>query len=311
MNPAPWLERAWAPLAAALRRGALPSAILLHGPEGLGKRALAARLAAAALCLEPRDGEACGRCRACTLGAAGTHPDLHRVRLEESSTGRLRQEITVGQVRALTAGISMTSQLGGRQLALIDPADRLNRAAANALLKTLEEPARDTAIILIADQAWRLPATVRSRCQAFSVPAPAATETLAWLQAQGVQAPEAALAAAGGNPGLARALAADGGLALHAAVQGDLVALAAGREDAFAVAARWADEQAPQRLWFAARAAADEARRRVRGEAVQLGPGLSTLALLDWYATALRAREDLRGPLQARPLLTGLLAAWR
>ena len=95
----------------------------------------------------------------------------------ESKSG----EITIDAIRDLTDRVALTTLRGTRKLALIDPADRLNGAAANALLKTLEEPAGDTLLCLIAEQPGRLPATIRSRCQLLRVPIPPADQALAWL----------------------------------------------------------------------------------------------------------------------------------
>lgn len=311
MSLAPWHEAIWAGLRQRLERDQLPHAILLAGAAGLGKRELATQLTAAALCSDPVKGDACGKCRSCRFLRAGTHPDLHPLNLELNTQGNLRKEIVVAQVRELSRTLSMTSQLGGRQIAVIDPADQMNRPAANALLKTLEEPARDTIMVLIADQPWRLPATVRSRCQAFTLHTPSRELALQWLQQQSIDAAESALDAAGGNPGLALDWHRQGLLALHQEVHADLRALARHETAPLAVSERWADEQATQRLWFAARAAAGEMKQRVRDASGQSDSALDDIALLDWYRKAIKAREDLRGPLRPVLVLFPLLAAWR
>ncbi len=306
----PWLEAIHASLRRRLAADALPHAILMAGARGLGKRALADRITAAVLCQAPVDGMACAQCRACSLHAAGTHPDLHRVALELNTQGRLRREILVGQVRELSRQLAMTSQLGGRQLAVIDPADAMNREAANALLKTLEEPTPATVLLLVADHPWRLPATIRSRCQTFTVPQPPHAQALAWLQQVGVTAADEALAAAGGNPGLARSLEADGLLPLRDEVATDLAELARGQADVGSVSARWDDEHAVQRLRFAARIVADELRQRAGAGQRAVAPSRDAMSLLDWYRAAVRAAEDLRGPLRPRLVLHELLARW-
>lgn len=310
MSLAPWHETIWEGLRQRLESDQLPHAILLAGAAGLGKRDLAGHLTAAALCADPVKGEACGKCRACRFLRAGTHPDLHPLNLELNTQGNLRKEIVVAQVRELSRTLSMTSQLGGRQIAVIDPADQMNRPAANALLKTLEEPARDTIMVLVADQPWRLPATVRSRCQAFTLHQPPHEQALQWLQQQNVDAAELALEVAGGNPGLARNWHRQGLLPLHQEVLADLRALARHKTAPLAVSERWADEQAAQRLWFAARAAAGEMKRRVGHGNSHADSTLDDIALLDWYQKAVKAREDLRGPLRPVLVLFPLLAAW-
>jgi len=200
----PWCMPAWDVLAARAASGSLPHALLVCGPAGLGKRALTEAFVRARLCESLRDGRACGSCRACRLLAAGTHPDRVLVTLEENpKTHKMRTEIVVDQVRALSARLAMASQLGGWQVAVIDPAEAMNTAAQNALLKTLEEPTASSLIVLVADHPWDLNPTVRSRCQRVEIALPTPAQATAWLESRGVADPAAVLAAAGGHPGQA------------------------------------------------------------------------------------------------------------
>jgi DNA polymerase III subunit delta' len=311
MTALPWHESHWQRLQSRLAREALPHALLLCGPAGLGKRAFLQRFVRGLLCGRPHDGEACGQCRTCLLLDAGTHPDLVTIGYGLRKDGVQRKEIVVDQIRELSARLAMASQFGGWQVAVIDPADAMNTAAANALLKTLEEPSPQTLLLLLADAPWRLPQTIRSRCQRIEFQLPAHAEAMAWLSAQGVAEPTAALEAAGGNPGLARAWAEQGALARRQAVRKDLAALAAGRAEPMEVARRWLDAEPEQCLWFAAQAAIDEARARATGGAAPLGSQLDAEALADWFATANRTRDALRGPLRGDLLLLELLAGWR
>lgn len=303
-----WCAEPWRLLAARAAQGALPHALLLAGPAGLGKRAVAEAFVRACLCEAPRDGRACGTCRACRLLAAGTHPDRMRVTLEENPrTHVLRREILVDQIRALSARLALASQLGGWQVALIDPADAMNAAAQNALLKTLEEPGPSSLIVLIADQPWRLVATIRSRCQRVDFALPAADVARRWLDAQGVENAPALLAAAGGNPGLARALAADGGMARRQAVARDLLALAAGRAEARVLSRSWVEDEPRERLEHAARlihAALRAGRQRQRA---RFDPGWDAATLARAFAGANRLRGQLDGPLRADLALFGWL----
>ena len=172
MSVAPWLADSWRHLAGALAALRVHHGLLFAAPAGFGKRGLAEAFVAAALCTQPgRDGRACGTCRGCELVAAGSHPDLIRVGLELRDDGKPRTEIIVDQMRVLSQRLSMSSQFGGLQIAVVDPADRMNHAAANALLKTLEEPASATVIVLVADDAVAPPRDVRSRCQRVDIPA--------------------------------------------------------------------------------------------------------------------------------------------
>ena len=311
MNAMPWHAEHWARLQTRRARGAMPHALLLAGPAGLGKRDFLRRLVRGLLCQQAVDGEACGRCRSCVLLDAGTHPDLVTLSYGLRKDGVQRSEIVVDQIRELSARLSMASQFGGWQIATLDPADAMNAAAANALLKTLEEPAPQTMLVLVADAPWRLPQTIRSRCQRIEFQLPTHDEALAWLEGEGIKDASVALAAANGNPGLARTWAAEGALNRRQDVRKDLVALAGGRGEAMEVARRWLDNEPEQRLWFAAQAAADEARAKAVETAGPCGSSLDSEALNSWYMAANRTRDALRGPLRGDLLLLELLACWR
>jgi DNA polymerase III subunit delta' len=307
----PWHDDAWSRLQARRERGALPHALLLAGPAGLGKRDFLAAFVRGLLCQRPVQGVACGTCRACQLLDAGSHPDLVALSFGLRKDGVTRSEIVVDQVRDLSQRLSMASQFGGWQVVTIDPADAMNAAAANALLKTLEEPTPSTLLVLVADEPARLPATIRSRCQRIDFLVPPREVALDWLRSQGVADAVAALDAAGGNPGMARAWAADGALKQRAEVRHDLKALAAGRGDPMEVVKRWQAADPSRYLWFAAQAATDELRARAAGAPLPLESQLDDEALDGWYGRANRARDALRGPLRADLLLLEVLAAWR
>jgi DNA polymerase-3 subunit delta' len=311
MSAMPWHAADWARLQVRRERDALPHALLLCGPAGLGKRVFAQRFVRGLLCGHAQGGEACGQCRSCLLLDAGTHPDVVTLSFGLRKDGTPRTEIVVEQIRDLSARLAMSSQFGGWQVALIDPADAMNAAAANALLKTLEEPAARTMLILLADAPWRLPQTIRSRCQRieFNVPPPEAAQT--WLRGQGVAQPQQALEAALGNPGLALAWAQEGALERRIEVRRDLAALAAGRGQVTEMARRWLDDEAAQRLWFAAQAVADERRAQAMQSAPPLASAMEGEALSHWYDAANRTRDALRGPLRGDLLLLELLAQWR
>ncbi|MEP6898986.1 MAG: DNA polymerase III subunit delta' [Rhodanobacter sp.] len=311
MTGLPWHAEHWKRLQARRQRDALPHAMLLCGPVGMGKRAFATRFVNGLLCQQPVDGEACDRCRSCLLVAAGSHPDLVSMTFGLRKDGVQRAEIVVDQIRELSSRLAMRSQFGGWQVATIDPADAMNMAAANALLKTLEEPSAQTMLILLADTPSRLPQTIRSRCQRIEFQSPATATALAWLQAEGVTDPARALEAAGGNPGLARAWAQQGALDQRVEVRKDLAALAAGRGQPLEVVRRWLDNAPAQRLWFAAQAAADEMKARSAGSTGPMASTLDAEALDHWFHAANRTRESLRGPLRGDLLLLELLAHWR
>lgn len=315
---APWQQRVLDSALASLAEGRLGHALLLVGAERLGKQAVAEALAARLLCATPGpDGLACGRCRGCTLLAAGTHPDFKGVSFLPNDKGdKLRSEIIVDQMRELGAWFALTPQLGGAQVALVSPAHALNTAAANALLKTLEEPAPGRYLLLVSDRPGRLPATIRSRCQRLEFRLPARPEAEAWLASRGhgPQAVARALEAARGHPGLAANWLEEGALALRGEVRDELEAVSDGRRSPVDVARRWLeDERAPLRLRFAAELALDAAAHRVGAGPA---PGLTLPGdfqkLSAWFDAANRAREQLHVPALRHDLaLAGLLLEWR
>ena len=268
MKLAPWNLDAWGNLVERRKRDALPHAILLAGPAGLGKREFAEAFARALLCQSPGDdGQACDVCRACKLVAAGTHPDLVRVTFELRDDGKSRTELTVDQMRSLSERLGLTAQFGGAQIALIDPADAMNHAASNALLKTLEEPTPGTIIVLIADFPSRLSATIRSRCQRIDFRVPETKLALQWLSAQGVSGKPVteALNASDGNPGLALEWAQGEVMKLRGEIAKDLRELNAGIAGAFEVAQRWSRDESDLRLRFAASLVQQQGRAQAQG----------------------------------------------
>ena len=175
----PWLASSRARLQTAWQQQRFPHGLLIHGPVGVGKQALALWIAKAVLCDASAAGEliVCGTCKSCSLLAANTHPDFTSVSPEED-----KKQISVDQVRALCTSLSMTSfRQGGYKVAIIQPAQQLTMAAANSLLKTLEEPGQRTLLILVTTRSAGLLATLRSRCQHLGIRAPAPEAALAWL----------------------------------------------------------------------------------------------------------------------------------
>lgn len=306
---APWQQRAFDRVLASHAASRLGHGLLVCGPARLGKRALVEALAARLLCTGAQAGApACGRCRGCRLLTAGTHPDLHRVSFALNDKGEPRTVIAVEQIRELGEKISLTGQLGGAVVSIVDPADALNHNAANALLKTLEEPQSGRYLILVSDVPYRLSATIRSRCQRVELRLPPLDEARAWLQAHGVAdaRAEQALALVDGHPGEALALLDDGGLELREAVQRDLEALAARRVALSDTVKAWLDDRPQERLIHAAALA------RVRGRERLLDGKAGTFPdLADWYDHANRVRAQLDTPLKADLLLGELLIAWR
>ncbi len=313
---APWLEEAWRTWRARLDAGRMPHAILLAGAAGLGKRAFVEELLAALLCTARDDqGRACGNCRGCRLRESGAHPDFVRVGIEEDAT-----QIKIDQIRAVSERLAMTTQFGGYQVAVIDPAEGMTVECANALLKTLEEPARNTVIILVSDAPARLPATIRSRCQRIDVRFPPRTQALAWLAEQGLsgESAQTALGLVSGNPGAALELAQPAARQLLADTVNTLVAIAGGRASPVETANRWAREDAEKRLRLIAQAVL-RVLRPEGGEPLPepLKPLANLTATVDfpklsaWWERANLVREQVRTPLRSDLLILELLRDFR
>ena len=156
----------------------LHHAYLLHGPSGVGKKLVALSIAERLLCQTPIDtdvqaAESCGHCSSCkrlqkTADALDElHPDLHILQREINAKGKKSHELKIAQVRALQKKLSYQAFEGGNRVIIIDEADRMNQATANALLKTLEEPGKNTYFLLITSQLDRVLPTIISRCQAL------------------------------------------------------------------------------------------------------------------------------------------------
>ncbi len=222
MNVIDLHETLWCQLQS--RRGKLPHALLLSGIRGLGKGELAREFAASLLCESTHsDGRACGACSACNWLGQGNHPDFRLLQpgaLAESEPGdegeakdapkKASQQITIDQVRALDEFLHVGTHRHGLRIIIVRPAEAMNRSTANALLKTLEEPAPGTLFLLVSDEPERLLPTIRSRCQRVSVPLPSDENARRWLSGAGVREAERWLGLAGGAPILAAELAASG-----------------------------------------------------------------------------------------------------
>jgi DNA polymerase-3 subunit delta' len=305
---APWQARVYDHLVSVHEAGRLGHGVLFAGPAGIGKRAVVERLARRVLCRQPTpDGQPCFECRSCQLFTAGTHPDYAYVSFVLNKEGtKLRTEIVIDQVRALSERLALTPQYGGAQVAILDPADAINHAASNALLKTLEEPQPGRYLWLLSAHPARLSATIRSRCHRVEFKLPPREEALAWLatQGHGQAAATEALDAARGHPGLADDWLRSGGLALRREVAADLDKLEQGKASALSTAQAWvADEFADLRL----RHAADLALSRASG---LTDPG-RTRRLAAWFDAANRTRDLLRTTVRADLAVTELLLAWR
>jgi len=272
------------------RQHRLAHAYLFTGPDGVGKTHFARELARAVLCEgRPPDAlEACGRCDACVQVEAGTHPDLHVVAMPED-----RNEFTVGQIREASEQLRLKPMRGGYRVLLLQDADRLNPAAGNAFLKTLEEPPPKTLQILLANRPTLL-RTILSRCQVVRFAPLGPDDFAAVLREQGVEDTatiERLQKIAGGSPGLALALNDPELWEFRSRL---LAGLTAARIESVELARAWID--------FCAAAGSEAPPRRLRARLV-------LRLLLDFLGDALRVQaggEPTRTGPEDRPALDAL-----
>lgn len=237
-----WLEPAMAALRGAHLNGRLGHALLIHADPGCGGESLADWAAQLLLCR--REPAPCLACADCRNAAAGRHPDV----FDLQPTGDSKQ-IRVEDVRAFIADLALTSHGGGYRVGIVSPADALNTNAANALLKTLEEPPARTLIALVSASPSRLPATIRSRCTRLRVTAPARAATLEWLAARGRTGDLAQAAEVLGDAPLALLREdADAIAGVSREVAGAVEQVARGAGDPAQLAERWSRDQFALRL---------------------------------------------------------------
>lgn len=226
----PWFDEAWREFVQRLSSNRLAHACLLAGPQGLGKLELAMQMAVTMLC-QQQEHQACGVCRSCQLFASGAHPDFRLLTFEiNTRTDKMRTELVIDQVRDLNAFMQLTHSISPRKVALIHPAEAMNRNTANALLKTLEEPPGSAVLVLVAHDPSRLPATIRSRCQTIQVRLPDEKLALDWLvNSMSADAATAAIAlrASAGSPLLAQQMVLHGRTEQFRAVNQQLVRIQA------------------------------------------------------------------------------------
>lgn len=325
----PWTASAMARLPA--RAGDLPAALLLGGQAGLGKRDTGLFLARAILCEKERAGlTACGECASCKLIEAGTHPDLRLVELateeeapaEESAepgpAKKVPKQISVARVRELGEFVTTTAHRGVAKVILIAPAEAMHPAAANAVLKILEEPPGRTHFILVSHQPERLLATIRSRCFYVPFSAPDPATGLAWLKANGVEGAELALAQGGYAPLAARQFAhaeeywAQRKTFLETLTRpGFSPVLATERAEPLeppviaGLLLRWAYDLAAVQAGGQVRYHLD-----FRGALEKLAAGMTPVNLMRWYSSVLAYGRAAQHPLNKKLALESLLGGY-
>lgn len=240
---APWLGTLRARLAGMQDQGRLPHGLLLCGALAAGQAEVGAWIATRTLCRARREGP-CGKCADCRLVLAGSHPDFIWVGIPPD-----KKDIGIDQVRSLSEALALRSYRGGAKVALISPAEAMNVHSFNALLKTLEEPAGETYLVLATSRVDRIPKTIASRCLKLRVPLPPENEALDWLaQAAPRQDWPVLLSLAGGAPFLAQEYAALDLGSVDREMQELVAAASEGRLDIVATAERFARSAPTARL---------------------------------------------------------------
>lgn len=255
MNISEWQMPLWLQLLSDFR--SMPHAMLMAGPQGFGKLAFSQALAARLLCEHASqdmatDRMACGQCSSCIWLASDNHPDFRLIQPDDGdeagdeggeetkipAKGRKtgRGPIRVDQIRALTDFVYMGSHRHGNRVVIISPAESMNLAAANALLKVLEEPPSGVYFILVSNSLRRLIPTVRSRCRVITFGRPEFALAEQWLTGKGVAKSADLLRLVGGAPLLAAEWAEQGRLESYREIIG---VLAATPVDPVAMAGKW------------------------------------------------------------------------
>ena len=206
-NLYPWQKKDWGRLQELSKRPA--HGLIFKGSKGIGKFELAINYAQSLLCQHPDlSGFACGKCPSCHWFEQGSHPDFRLLQPEAlsldgedgESAKKPSRNISVDQIRGLADFFGMSAHQGGRRVIVIHPAETMNANAANALLKSLEEPPPGLLFILVSHKPQQLLPTILSRCLTFALPAPDAASAILWLEQQGVSNPVQALAVSGFAP---------------------------------------------------------------------------------------------------------------
>ncbi|MBF0255771.1 MAG: DNA polymerase III subunit delta' [Gammaproteobacteria bacterium] len=300
----PWQAQQWQQLQRAREQGRMPHALLLSGAAKTGKRQFAEALGQSLLCVSPRPEHlACGECPSCRLILGGTHADLAFLEPEEPG-----KQLKIDAIREFTGSEALSSQRGGFKIRIIDPADAMNRAAANALLKTLEEPSPNSLLLLISAQPGLLPATIRSRCQQINFPLPETEQALAWLGEQAAEDWRTLLSVAAGAPLKALELAAEGVMAQRSSLLEELLALLAGRADPIELAEAWSKRDVEQLLGWLASLLMDLMRLQLAVEASLFNPDqLARLRPLAQSKSARHWHQAMQQLIEVRKSITSQL----
>ncbi|MGI9321473.1 MAG: hypothetical protein ACR2O5_08675 [Thiogranum sp.] len=307
----PWLEEVAAGLQARIDHEQIPQALLIHGNEGTGRRALAAWFAARILGTDPRSILTGWET---TEEEPNYHADLLHLNPEED-----KKTLSVEQARTLIEQIRLTSHSGTAKIAIVYPADAMTTSAANSLLKTLEEPPGKSVVILISESLARLPATVISRCQRCRIPSASLSAAGPWLESVDATVDwEPILNFAGGAPFKAAHLQQEGFVELNSEFAGDLADLLARRQAPLEVARKWLDRDYMLALRWLYIQVAEQIRAHAGLEAGILLPvhlqSSATALNMHWCYKYLQDIDELKGlkssGINVELNLTRLLLSW-
>ncbi len=316
----PWQQEQWRLLKAGSDENRLPHALLLTGIRGMGKQRFAHALAQALLCrYRDSEGFACRECPACERFQADTHPDFLPVMPEDEA-----KTITVDKARAVREFLVLKSHYEGSRVVILAPAEALNAAAANSLLKTLEEPAPGTLLILLASAPGALLATIRSRCQQIKFAAPERDVAREWLRSQlAEQDTDLLLNLSNGAPLEALRLAEEGLLDQRLEMLEQLEQISAGRCDPVTVAQQWSQQKRVSDAVFWLNSWVTDmirlkyssqppllVNRDVAERLLMLVKDIGSQQLLAFLERVTKASRYLQGSINLQLLLEDLLITW-
>lgn len=310
----PWQLQAWQSVQQAKTGNHLHHALLFSGEAGCGNETFIQEVAKGLLCLKPStEGVACGQCRSCQVFVSNAHPDFMSITLLED-----KQAILIDQIRELNYFLGLSRSYSLRRVVIIAPAERMNINAANSLLKSLEEPAPDTHILLLTAHPAVLLPTIRSRCQRARLPLPAHADALAWLQQQDLQHPaEQLLASTAGRPLAALELDTTDTLAQRQQWLVHLTECVQGQGSITAISAHWEKFDKGQLLDWQLDWLLSLLKQKVGNGGVEVGNELRHLQglldqqrILGLYDKLLELKKLSTHPLNARLLLESMLILW-
>lgn len=311
----PWQEQAWARVVQQVEQQHLPHALLLKGTEGSGIESFAFLFAHFLLCAAPKNNLACGQCRDCHLLAVGSHPGLSFIKPEPNKkTGVMSKVIIIDQIRKVIDTVNQTAFKAGRKILIISPADVLHPAAANALLKSLEEPPANTFFLLVSQKPARIMVTIHSRCQAIELPVPGPALGEKWLESRIADASQRKylLAVSGNNPLLVQHWQENEDLVAIVQIGNELKQLWEGKTSPLQLAAAWQKTKLLDRISWWWRWLALELKSTVDSTTAQplIVPAQPLLLFMQKLLQAKRQLESSANP-NEQLLLESLLIDWQ